>query len=193
MTFPAIYLASRSPRRRELLQQIAVDFAVINSDIDETVQRDETPLDYVRRIAIEKAEAGKALLLDADPKPVLAADTSVVLNNVIFGKPLNDADARRMLKQLSGQVHQVLTAVALAFDGQTRCQVSTNEVRFCELSEADIDWYLQTGEGRDKAGSYAVQGLAALFIESIQGSYSGIMGLPIRETGQLLMQLESKT
>lgn len=193
MTFPAIYLASRSPRRRELLQQIAVDFAVINPDIDETVQRDEAPLDYVKRIAVEKAEAGKALLLDADPKPVLAADTSVVLNNVIFGKPVNDADARRMLKQLSGQAHQVLTAVALAVDGQTRCQVSTNEVRFCELSEADIDWYLQTGEGRDKAGSYAVQGLAALFIESIKGSYSGIMGLPIRETGQLLMQLESKT
>lgn len=193
MTFPAIYLASRSPRRRELLQQIAVDFAVINPDIDETVQRDEAPLDYVKRIAVEKAEAGKALLLDADPKPVLAADTSVVLNNVIFGKPVNDADARRMLKQLSGQAHQVLTAVALAVDGQTRCQVSTNEVHFCDLSEADIDWYLQTGEGRDKAGSYAVQGLAALFIESIQGSYSGIMGLPIRETGQLLMQLESKT
>lgn len=193
MTFPAIYLASRSPRRRELLQQIAVDFAVINPDIDETVQRDEAPLDYVKRIAVEKAEAGKALLLDADPKPVLAADTSVVLNNVIFGKPVNDADARRMLKQLSGQTHQVLTAVALAFDGQTRCQVSTSEVRFCELSEADLDWYLQTGEGRDKAGSYAVQGLAALFIESIQGSYSGIMGLPIRETGQLLMQMESKT
>lgn len=193
MTFPAIYLASRSPRRRELLQQIAVDFAVINPDIDETVKRDEAPLDYVKRIAVEKAEAGKALLLDADPKPVLAADTSVVLNNVIFGKPVNDADARRMLKQLSGQTHQVLTAVALAFDGQTRCQVSTSEVRFCELSEADLDWYLQTGEGRDKAGSYAVQGLAALFIESIQGSYSGIMGLPIRETGQLLMQMESKT
>lgn len=193
MTFPAIYLASRSPRRRELLQQIAVDFAVINPDIDETVQRDEAPLDYVKRIAVEKAEAGKALLLDADPKPVLAADTSVVLNNVIFGKPVNDVDARRMLKQLSGQTHQVLTAVALAFDGQTRCQVSTSEVRFCELSEADLDWYLQTGEGRDKAGSYAVQGLAALFIESIQGSYSGIMGLPIRETGQLLMQMESKT
>lgn len=193
MNLPAIYLASRSPRRRELLQQIAVDFAVINPDIDETVQAGELPLDYVRRIAIEKAEAGKALLLEADLKPVLAADTSVVVNNEIFGKPVNDAEARRMLKLLSGQTHQVLTAVALASNQQTLCQVSTNEVRFCELADADIDWYLQTGEGQDKAGSYAVQGLAALFIESIQGSYSGIMGLPIRETGQLLMQMESKT
>lgn len=191
MIFPSIYLASRSPRRRELLQQIAVDFAVINPDIDETPHAAELPLDYVRRIAIEKAQAGKALLLEADLKPVLAADTSVVLNNAIFGKPVDDADARRMLKQLSGQTHQVLSAVALATNQQTLCQISANEVRFCELSDADIDWYLQTGEGQDKAGSYAVQGLAALFIESIQGSYSGIMGLPIRETGQLLMQMES--
>ncbi len=193
MIFPAIYLASRSPRRRELLEQIAVDFAVINPDIDETAHEGELPYDYVKRIAIEKAEAGKALTLETDPKPVLAADTSVVVNNAILGKPVDDDDARRMLKLLSGKSHQVLTAVALANEQRTLSQVSSNTVQFCPLSDADIDWYLATGEGGDKAGSYAVQGLAALFIESIQGSYSGIMGLPIRETGQLLKQMESQS
>ena len=193
MRFESIYLASRSPRRRELLQQMAVDFTVINSDVDETVRAKESPADYVVRIAEAKARAGRALLSNIDPKPVLAADTAVVVQNRIFGKPVNDADARRMLKQLSGSTHQVLTAVTLATqDGVLQTKISTSEVSFAQLSDSQIDWYLQTGEGNDKAGAYAIHGLAALFIEKIAGSYSGIVGLPIRETGQLLMRMESK-
>lgn len=186
MNFPSIYLASRSPRRRELLQQMAVDFAVVAPDIDESVQAGETPEAYVRRIADNKARAGQTLLRDGLTRPVLAADTAVIVNDRIFGKPVDDADARRMLKQLSGNTHRVMTAVSLAGSEELHHAISVSEVRFATLSEADIDWYLQTGEGSDKAGSYAVQGLGAIFIEQIKGSYSGIMGLPIRETAQLL-------
>ena len=186
MNFPAIYLASRSPRRRELLQQMAVDFAVVAPDIDESVQAGETPEAYVRRIADNKARAGQAMLSDSPMRPVLAADTAVIVNNRIFGKPVDDADARRMLKLLSGNTHQVMTAISLAGSADLLHATSVSEVRFAALSEADIDWYLSTGEGSDKAGSYAVQGLGAIFIEQIKGSYSGIMGLPIRETAQLL-------
>lgn len=191
MNFPAIYLASRSPRRRELLQQMAVDFAVMAADIDESVLVGEQPLDYVRRIAIEKAAAALALTSDHS-KPVLAADTAVIVDGKIFGKPVNDDDARHMLKQLSGNTHQVMTAVAMSRGQQTLSDVSISEVSFATLSEADIDWYIQTGEGQDKAGAYAVQGLGAIFIEQIRGSYSGIMGLPIRETGLLLKQMDSQ-
>ena len=186
MNFPSIYLASRSPRRRELLQQMAVDFAVIAPDIDESVQAGETPERYVRRIAEEKARAGQTLLKDGLTRPVLAADTAVIVNDRIFGKPVDDADARRMLKQLSGNTHRVMTAVSLAGSEDLHHAISVSEVRFAVLSETDIDWYVSTGEGSDKAGSYAVQGLGAIFIEQIKGSYSGIMGLPIRETAQLL-------
>jgi septum formation protein len=186
MNFPSIYLASRSPRRRELLQQMAVDFAVIAPDIDESVQAGETPERYVRRIAEEKARAGQTLLKDGLTRPVLAADTAVIVSDRIFGKPVDDADARRMLKQLSGNTHRVMTAVSLAGSKDLHHAISVSEVRFAVLSETDIDWYVSTGEGSDKAGSYAVQGLGAIFIEQIKGSYSGIMGLPIRETAQLL-------
>lgn len=191
MNFPAIFLASRSPRRRELLQQMAVDFAVLTPDIDESVQVGEQPLAYVRRIAHSKAEAGLLMLAAADKRPVLAADTAVIINERILGKPGDDAEARHMLKQLSGQTHQVMTAVALAYNGQVLNAVSVSDVTFAPLSETEIDWYLQTGEGRDKAGSYAVQGLGAIFIEQIRGSYSGIMGLPIRETAELLKQMDT--
>jgi septum formation protein len=189
MNFPAIYLASRSPRRRELLTQMAVDFAVIAADVDESVQPGESPQDYVQRIAVEKARAGVSGLAANDKKPVLAADTAVIVDQTIFGKPVNDDDARRMLKMLSGHSHQVMTAVALASENDLKTALSVSEVRFAAMTEAEIDWYIQTGEGRDKAGSYAVQGLGAIFIDQIQGSYSGIMGLPVRETGQLLMQM----
>lgn len=188
MNFPPVYLASRSPRRRELLSQMAVDFAVISVDVDESVQIGEAPAMYVERIAIDKARAGLAMLAAQDKKPVLAADTAVIVEQAIFGKPVNDADARRMLKMLSGNTHKVMTAVALASPDVLLTAISVSQVSFAEMSEAQIDWYIQTGEGRDKAGSYAVQGLGALFIDHIHGSYSGIMGLPIRETGQLLMQ-----
>lgn len=189
MNFPAIYLASRSPRRRELLSQMAVDFAVLIADVDESVEPGESPQDYVQRIATEKARAGVSLLAAEDKKPVLAADTAVIVDQTIFGKPVNDDDARRMLKMLSGHTHQVMTALALASENDLKTALSVSEVRFAAMTEAEIDWYIQTGEGRDKAGSYAVQGLGAIFIDQIQGSYSGIMGLPVRETGQLLMQM----
>jgi septum formation protein len=165
---------------------MAVDFAVITPDIDESVRDTETPAAYVRRIADDKARAGQAMLTAGQHRPVLAADTAVIVDDRIFGKPVDDADARRMLKQLSGNTHRVMTAVALAGSQQLHTAISVSEVRFAVLSEAEIDWYLQTGEGSDKAGSYAVQGLGAIFIEQIKGSYSGIMGLPIRETAQLL-------
>ncbi len=189
MNFPAIYLASRSPRRRELLSQMAVEFAVIATDVDESVLPGELPQDYVQRIAVEKARAGVSLLASDDKKPVLAADTAVIVDQTIFGKPVNDDDAKRMLKLLSGHSHQVMTAVALASDSELKTALCVSEVHFAAMTEAEIDWYIQTGEGRDKAGSYAVQGLGAIFIDQIQGSYSGIMGLPVRETGQLLMQM----
>lgn len=189
MNFPAIYLASRSPRRRELLNQMAVDFAVIAADVDESVQPGESPQAYVQRIAMEKARAGVSVLAANDKRPVLAADTAVIVEQTIFGKPVNDDDARRMLKMLSGHSHQVMTAVALASGDDLKTAISISEVCFAAMSQAEIDWYIKTGEGRDKAGSYAVQGLGAMFIDHIQGSYSGIMGLPIRETGQLLMQM----
>jgi septum formation protein len=190
MKFPSIYLASRSPRRRELLLQMGVDFSVINPDIDESVLENELPLDYVSRIARLKAEAGRKLLLSADRKPVLAADTAVVIDKTILGKPQNDLQAASMLKMLSGKTHQVMTAIALTRSDQLLTAVSVNDVRFAELNEKEIHWYINTKEGVDKAGGYAVQGLAALFIERIEGSYSGIMGLPIRETGQLLSKMD---
>lgn len=186
MNFPAIYLASGSPRRRELLSQMAVDFAVIVPDVDESLQPGESAQAYVKRIAINKALAALPMRDSNNSKPVLAADTAVVVQQTIFGKPVNDDDARRMLKMLSGQTHQVMTAVALASEERLETAISLSEVHFASMTEAEIDWYIQTGEGRDKAGSYAVQGLAAIFIETIRGSYSGIMGLPVRETGQLL-------
>lgn len=189
MKFPSIYLASRSPRRRELLLQMGVKFSVINPDVDESILSDELPIDYVCRIARAKAKAGKQLLLDGDKSLVLAADTAVIFENKILGKPTSEIDAAKMLERLSGKTHQVLTAVTLENSEHSETVVSTNQVRFAVLSERDIEWYLRTTEGMDKAGGYAVQGQAALFIEHIEGSYSGIMGLPIRETGQLLLNL----
>jgi septum formation protein len=192
MNFLPIYLASRSPRRRELLQQMGVDFAVISADVDESVRPEEPPAVYVQRIAREKAQTGLSSLNGLEIRPVLAADTAVIVDGEIFGKPVNDDAARLMLKQLSANTHQVMTAVALAFNGDIKVALSVSDVRFAHLTDANIDWYVATGEGQDKAGSYAVQGLGALFIEEIKGSYSGIMGLPVRETGQLLKQMEDK-
>lgn len=189
MIFPKIYLASGSPRRRELLTQIGVDFSVLKVDVDESCFENETPLDYVQRVAVAKAEAGREKLTEQQLTPVLGADTSVVVDEQILGKPQNEADSRSMLQLLSGRSHQVLTAVAVVTKVETSCLISSSTVHFASLSDDDIAWYLSTQEGSDKAGSYAVQGLAAMFIEKIQGSYSGIMGLPLRETSMLLKQL----
>lgn len=188
MNLPPIYLASGSPRRRELLAQIGVTFDVLKIDIDESPQTGESPEAYVQRVAIDKAKAGLILReqLDLSKRPILAADTSVVIDDDILGKPANQSEARQFIKRLSGRQHQVISAVALATDKSIKVCSQLSNVRFARLSEAEIDWYVATGEGKDKAGAYAVQGLAAQFIEYIEGSYAGIMGLPLFETRQLL-------
>ena len=180
---PVVCLASVSPRRRELLAQIGVPHVVAGADIDETVRPGEAPRDYVARMARQKAltirERGERL-------PVLAADTSVVLDNVIYGKPRDRTDGIAMLGRLSGRAHEVLTAVALADSVGVALRLSVSTVRFRELTMQECAAYWETGEPCDKAGGYAVQGAAAVFIESLSGSYSGVMGLPLFETAELL-------
>ncbi len=182
---PQLYLASASARRAELLRQIGVPFAVCIADIDEQVLPEETPPAYVERLAKGKAQATLARLTDVHAC-VLGADTSVVLAGRILGKPHNLAATREILTSLSGQTHQVLTAIALA--NQQRCvsAVVSSWVSFRPLSAAEIDAYWATGEPQDKAGSYAIQGLGAVFIRHLAGSYSAVMGLPLFETAQLL-------
>lgn len=183
-----IYLASRSPRRGELLQQIGVDFEVLPSDVDESPLSGEAPQDYVVRLARMKTEVGLARLQAGDMLmlPVLAADTTVSIDGVILGKPQNDADAAAMLRRMSGCWHAVLTAIAVATPSGIFSALSSTQVEMAILSAADIAAYIASGEPRDKAGAYAIQGLAGAFIRRIEGSYSGVMGLPIFETAQLL-------
>ena len=180
---PLVCLASVSPRRRELLTQIGVSHTVVGADIDESVKPGEAPRDYVLRMARQKAltvrERGESL-------PVLAADTTVVLDNTIYGKPRDRADGMAMLGRLSGRTHEVLTAVALASSNEVTVRLSVSTVRFRGLSPEECAAYWDTGEPRDKAGGYAIQGAAAVFIEALSGSYSGVMGLPLFETGELL-------
>lgn len=191
MNLPRIYLASGSPRRRELLAQIGVNFEVLPIDIDESVRDGEFAEAYVKRVAIDKAQAGLARLEQQNlpPRPVLAADTAVIVDKQILGKPVDAKQAREFLQKLSGRQHQVLSGVALATDKNVSMRSQLNQVRFAKLSDTEIDWYVGTGEGLDKAGAYAVQGLAAQFIVHIDGSYSGIMGLPLFETRQLLQEI----
>ena len=180
---PVLCLASVSPRRRELLSQIGVSHIVAGADIDETVLQDEAPERYVIRLAREKAlairRAGQQL-------PVLAADTTVVVDGKIFGKPRDQAHAVYMLGELAGRAHEVLTAVALADSHGVTDRLNTSTVRFRKISPEECVAYWETGEPRDKAGGYAIQGLGAVFIESLRGSYSAVMGLPLFETGELL-------
>lgn len=185
---PRIYLASRSPRRRELLDQMGVAHEVLTADIDESTLPSETPSDYVLRIATAKAHTGwqAMLTLGLPHLPVLAADTCVTLDGEIFGKPGNPQTASTMLQRLSGRSHQVLTAIALHSGSHCFSAVSTSTVSFRVLNENDIAHYIASDEPLDKAGSYAIQGLAARFICHLDGSYSGVMGLPIYETAQLL-------
>jgi septum formation protein len=193
---PAIYLASRSPRRRELLAQIGVAHVVLRlrdgpargCDVDETPHPGEAPAAYVERLAREKAAAGWRMLgaRGAPHRPVLAADTTVALGNDIFGKPADAADAARMLRRLSGTRHSVFTGIAVQEDVRIASALSASVVTFRALSDAQLARYCASGEPLDKAGAYAVQGRAAAFIERIEGSYSGIMGLPLFETAGLL-------
>jgi septum formation protein len=195
-----IYLASRSPRRRELLKQIGVPFELLllredlrrGPDVDETPLPDESPGVYVLRMAGAKVNtAVRQIAYRGLPqKPVLAADTTVVFDDRIIGKPENAEDAARMLRTLSGREHQVLTAVALALRDQVETQISVSSVWFQELADADIRRYVATGEPLDKAGAYAIQGRAGAFVTRITGSYSGIMGLPLAETAELLKRFD---
>lgn len=180
---PSIILASASPRRAELLQQIGVTFSVRPADIDETPEPAETPEHYVGRLAREKALA----VADSSPEClVLGSDTSVVLDGVILGKPSGPADAKETLARLSGATHQVITAVALATGGQCQSLLVVTEVRFRELSAGEIDAYVASGEPMDKAGSYGIQGLGGIFVNELRGSYSAVVGLPLQETAALL-------
>ncbi|HUV99282.1 MAG TPA: Maf family protein [Gallionella sp.] len=200
---PRIYLASQSPRRRELLKQIGINFEMLllrsdprrNLEVDETPHAGELPESYVRRVARAKAEAGYAALRfrNLPPFPVLAADTTVTLDNRIFGKPDSAEHAVDMLRQLSGTEHRVLSAVAIALGEHVEVALSTSTVRFTTLSEERIRRYLLTREYADKAGGYGIQGQAGAFVEHLSGSYSGVMGLPLFETVQLLQRFDYPT
>ncbi len=191
-----IYLASQSPRRRELLKQVGINFEVLllrtdprrKVDVDETPFTDEPPLDYVRRISEAKAVAGwNAVGFRNLPRfPVLVADTTVTLNDCILGKPSDREEAAAMLARLSGRRHLVHSAVAMAFEQRVEVRVSASKVTFAELGAERIQRYLATNEAYDKAGAYAIQGRAGAFVKRIEGSYSGVMGLPLYETVELL-------
>jgi len=180
---PVICLASMSPRRRELLAQIGVPHTVVAAHVDESALPAEPPADYVARLARLKAttvrERGEAL-------PVLAADTSVVLEGSIYGKPVDRFEGLEMLAALAGRTHQVLTAVALATGRGLALRVSVSSVRFRDIERAEMEAYWDTGEPHDKAGGYAIQGYGAVFVAALSGSYSGVMGLPLFETAELL-------
>jgi septum formation protein len=186
MTEPQVLLASASPRRSELLRQVGIAHAVCPVDIDESVLAGEAPSAYVLRLAAAKAAALWRGLEPGQHLPVLAADTTVALEGEIFGKPGSLEEARAMLGRLSGRTHEVHTAVALLHAGGAAARLSSSTVAFRALTRAEIDWYWRTGEPADRAGGYAVQGRAAAFISHIAGSYSGIMGLPLYETWELL-------
>lgn len=183
-----IILASASPRRRELLQQIGVSTTVQAVDIDESQKPGEPVLNYVQRLAMEKAQSGFTRIKNQEKLPVLGADTIVVVDGIVLGKPESRQHAKKMLQQLSGRKHTVLTSLAIVTEDEAISETSSSEVQFRELTEQEIDCYLATGEADDKAGAYAIQGIAAQFIKNINGSFSGVMGLPLYETAQLLEQ-----
>lgn len=178
-----VCLASASPRRRELLAQIGVAYCIAGADIDESALPDEQPRDYVTRLARQKALTIRS---SGQQLPVLAADTTVVVDGAIFGKPRDRQDGIAMLAKLSGRAHEVLTAIALADSTGVGTRLSESTVVFREITQEECAAYWETGEPRDKAGGYAIQGLGAVFVKALRGSYSGVMGLPLFETGQLL-------
>ena len=192
----SVYLASKSPRRQDLLRQLGVEFETLlvrestgrRPDIVEVPSEHELPVDYIKRIARTKASVGwhQMLRRKLPPRPVLAADTEVVVDGVVFGKPADAVSASDMLRRLSGRTHEVMTAVAVRWDAQLVRAFSTSQVTMRVLPEDEIERYVSTGECFDKAGGYAVQGRAAAFITRLEGSYSGVMGLPLYETTELL-------
>ncbi len=190
-----LYLASQSPRRMELLRQIGLTPIILplrhappRADVDEAPWAEETAQNYVKRVALMKARAGQKAQAGRmlPPYPILAADTTVTIDGLLLGKPGDAAAAADMLRRYSGRVHEVVTGVALAWQDRLEYTVSVSQVRFRTLTEADISAYVATGETYGKAGAYAIQGHAALFIEQLTGSYSGVMGLPLYETAELL-------
>lgn len=187
---PQIYLASASPRRRILLEQIGVRFDLISLDLEEDRLADEAPEAYVGRVALDKARAGWQALDNRPARPVLGADTAVVLDGDVLGKPQDQAHARAMLEALSGRTHEVLSAVAVVAGEREEVVVQTSRVSMRPIADAEIDAYWSSGEPKGKAGGYAVQGLGAVFIAYLQGSYSGVMGLPLFETAELLRQFD---
>lgn len=187
MNEPVVYLASASPRRKALLAQIGVAFEQFSVDIPEQRREGEVAEVFVLRLALEKARAGRARLPADNPLPVLGSDTVVALNEQVLGKPADRDEALSMLRRLSGQTHEVYTGVAVVgADGREESRLSVTHVTFRSLSEAEIAAYWATGEPADKAGGYAVQGCGAVFVERLEGSYSGVMGLPLFETAELL-------
>ncbi len=182
-----LILASSSPRRKELLDAVGWPYEAIVAGIDESLRPNEAPAVYVQRLARSKAEAVAERVQSG---LILGADTTVVINDEILGQPLDDEDARRMLKLLNGKWHEVLTGVAVVrAGGETRVDYESTRVRFAEMAEREIDWYVSTGEARGKAGAYGIQGAAGLFIEEIQGDYFNIVGLPIRLVYELTAQV----
>ncbi|MDO4905604.1 MAG: Maf family protein [Lautropia sp.] len=193
-----IYLASRSPRRLALLQQIGIEARLLLDEDEaraealEAVQPDESPTRYVERVALAKARAARERLEAADlpAAPLLAADTTVAIGGTILGKPADEHDAARILAKLSGRSHRVLSTVVVISANGKRClwRTQVSRVQFCRLKPDDIDWYVATGEPMGKAGAYGIQGAAARFVRRIEGSYTGIMGLPLHETALLLQR-----
>jgi len=196
---PSVYLASKSPRRHELLRQLGIDFTELKlreaagrePDVAEVPREGEPPIDYVKRVARLKASVGwhRMTRRSLASKPVLAADTEVVLDGTIFGKPGDAADALAMLAKLSGRTHEVITAVALRWEAQLAQGVSTSRVTFRAIPKDEIERYIATGEPFDKAGAYAIQGKAAAFVQHLEGSYSGVVGLPLYETAEILARI----
>ncbi len=185
-----LVLASASPRRAELLQAAGFAFDVVPSHIDEAMRIGERPREYVRRMAAEKSAAVAARPLDARGHAViLAADTAVIVDDDVLGKPRDDDDAARMLRRLSGRVHQVLTGVSVRQGAYEAGRVVSTDVEFTRLSDEEVAWYVASGEGNDKAGAYAIQGVASRFIPRINGSYSNVVGLPIACVFELLTMI----
>lgn len=181
-----IYLASNSPRRAELLRQIGIKFQVLSVNIDESSHVAESAEQYVLRMAKDKAHAGRSMI--SASSPVLAADTIISIDGNIVGKPVDPAHCRKMIAQLSGRRHAVLSAVALSYQNDIKLKVCKSWVSFRHLEAAEIEAYCASGEPVDKAGAYAIQGKAAVFIENLEGSYSCVMGLPLFETAELFKQ-----
>lgn len=195
-TFPAIIitfesdmliLASASPRRAELLTAAGIEFTVRATDVDETLLPGESPADYVLRLS-----RSKALAVARPGDLVLGADTTVVIHDEIAAKPIDHADAKRMLRALSGQWHDVLTGVTLLRDDMILSDVDTTRVRFVEISDSELDWYVNTGEPMDKAGAYGIQGLASRFVERIEGNYANVVGLPVEMVYRMIKEVESR-